>query len=623
MKKILILLVLIFPSVFYAQLDFCKGSKGDPIFHEDFGPGPNTGPPLPAATTNYTFVSGDPEDGQYTISGRVGQDNTTWHNSFPPTSVSGGRALIVNADFESGLFYTTPITGLCENSSYEFSAYLMNVYNASSGACNNGGIPINVRFEIWDQSNTNLLKSGSTGNISSTSYPLWQQYALTFQSGAGQGSVILKMFDNGGGGCGNDLAIDDIIFRSCGDLTIITAGDEGQSSYIACESSGPEELVLTAEPDYSIYNNHYFQWQESDDNTTWTNINGETNEEYVIPEINASKFFRVKVAEDEINLNNNLCSSASEIFAVKYIKTPLAPISAGDVTSCSNAEIPRLQVTAGQEETVNWYDAPVGGNLLAEGTSFYQPLAPGTFYAEAINISGCPAGIRTSVTYTTYPVPLVEDEFLEICEDETLQLNAGVPDVTYQWSTGETARTIVVNMADTYMVKITTDQGCSVEKYFQVNAVVRPEILEILSEENSITILTVNPGNFEYSIDGINYQQSGNFTDVAGGIYFAFVRDLMGCDTVSLIFPHIVIPKYFSPNNDGYNDLFELKGAEYFQSSFINVFDRYGKLIKSGDGENFSWDGTFNGIALPEDDYWYEIFIEDFKEIKGHISLIR
>src|SRR5690606_34664744 len=203
MKVFIFFFLILCPTMIYAQLSFCEGSKGDPIFHEYFGEGISTGPALDVTTTNYTYVTVDPNDGEYTISGRIGQYNGTWHNSLPPTTVSRGRALIVNADFASGLFYTIPISGLCENSSYEFSAYLMNIYNTTSMACMNGGIPINVRFEIWNSDNTTLLKSGSTGNIASTTNPKWEQYALTFQSGPGQGSVILKMYNNGVGGCGN------------------------------------------------------------------------------------------------------------------------------------------------------------------------------------------------------------------------------------------------------------------------------------------------------------------------------------------------------------------------------------------------------------------------------------
>ena len=122
-----------FTKTINAQLGFCSGSKGDPIFHEDFGSGSGTGNPLAAGITNYTYVVGDPQDGQYTISDQISQQIGSWHNSLPSTTVSNGRALIVNADYTAGLFYQTPISGLCENASYEFSAYLMNIFNAASG----------------------------------------------------------------------------------------------------------------------------------------------------------------------------------------------------------------------------------------------------------------------------------------------------------------------------------------------------------------------------------------------------------------------------------------------------------------------------------------------------------
>ena len=101
------------------------------------------------------------------------------------------------------------------------------------------------------------------------------------------------------------------------------------------------------------------------------------------------------------------------------------------------------------------------------------------------------------------------------------------------------------------------------------------------------------------------------------------MRDLSGCATVSEKFPHIVVQKFITPNGDGYNDNFRLDGVGYFPSSEIRIFDRYGKLLKIGKGEDFSWNGTFEGSALPSSDYWYHIYIEGFKTIKGHFSLMR
>lgn len=85
----------------------------------------------------------------------------------PSGTVSKSRTLIVNASYTSGLFYQKDISGLSENTTYEFSEFLENIYNRSSSVCENGGIPVNVRFEIWDESNSILLKEGSTGAIRS------------------------------------------------------------------------------------------------------------------------------------------------------------------------------------------------------------------------------------------------------------------------------------------------------------------------------------------------------------------------------------------------------------------------------------------------------------------------
>ena len=77
-----------------------------------------------------------------------------------------------------------------------------------------------------------------------------------------------------------------------------------------------------------------------------------------------------------------------------------------------------------------------------------------------------------------------------------------------------------------------------------------------------------------------------------------------------------------TPNGDGYNDTFDLRGIEYFTSSEVFIFNRYGKLIKSGKNSPFQWDGTFNNQELPSSDYWYYIKIED-QVFRGHFAIKR
>ena len=105
------------------------------------------------------------------------------------------------------------------------------------------------------------------------------------------------MFNNAAGGCGNDLAIDDIIFRSCGDLTRVTRENDTASRLDVCEENAPLNITLKATPDYTVYSTHFFQWQESSDEQNWSDIAGETGDTYTTNAITHGTYYRVKVAE--------------------------------------------------------------------------------------------------------------------------------------------------------------------------------------------------------------------------------------------------------------------------------------------------------------------------------------
>ncbi|MBQ0738368.1 T9SS type B sorting domain-containing protein [Aquimarina celericrescens] len=614
-----------FTKTIKAQLGFCSGSKGDPIFQEDFGSGNGTGNPLAAGVTNYTYVVGDPQDGQYTISDQISQQINTWHNALPNTTESNGRALVVNADYTAGLFYQTPISGLCENASYEFSAYLMNIFDSSSGACPGTGIPINVRFEIWNATDTQLLKQGSTGDIAGSSNAFWEQYAMTFQSQPGQNSIILKMFNNSDGGCGNDLAIDDIIFRSCGDLTTISPINSSENEISICEESLPQTINLEANPDFSIYSDHYYQWQRSNDGETWNDIPGANQAQFSTSSISTDTYFRVQVAEDPVNLDDNLCSTFSEAFYVEVIPAPPTPTSNGDVFSCEDGTPPQLSVSVPSPYEVNWYDASTSTTSIASDTETFTPSENGAYFAEAyLPDSPCAAGPRIQLNYNLYDSPqLSSDEIIEICQGETVTLSANISGVIYDWSTGEETSTISVNEEGNYTLTVTNSDGCTATKIFTVQFTEEPEISEVLVENGFIQIITTQVGDFLYSLDGINFQYSNEFQVNEGGVYKAYVKDTEACRVATREFPVLLYPKFITPNEDGKNDVFQLKGIEYFNASELLIFDRFGKLLFQQTGKRFFWDGSYNGKGLPSNEYWFIVNIEGMSTVKGHFSLIK
>ena len=140
-------------------------------------------------------------------------------------------------------------------------------------------------------------------------------------------------------------------------------------------------------------------------------------------------------------------------------------------------------------------------------------------------------------------------------------------------------------------------------------------------------IATGGFGVYEYSLNLIDWQSSPIFTDLENGTYTAYVRDLQGCDILSVpnLFA-VTYPNFFTPNGDGYHDTWNIFGLDDSYAANINIYDRYGKLLKQISPNGSGWDGTYNGNILPSTDYWFKIeYTEDNvrKEFKSHFSLIR
>lgn len=140
--------------------------------------------------------------------------------------------------------------------------------------------------------------------------------------------------------------------------------------------------------------------------------------------------------------------------------------------------------------------------------------------------------------------------------------------------------------------------------------------------------------NFEFSIDNGAFQASNRFYNVPLGDHIAWVRNKeTGCLAYTT-FSVFGYPKFFTPNGDGFNDTWNVPGLAGHPEARINIFDRYGKLIKQLSPRGEGWDGTFNGRNMPSTDYWFTIeFTNDYrgnKELdgrkvtyKGHFSLKR
>jgi gliding motility-associated-like protein len=133
-------------------------------------------------------------------------------------------------------------------------------------------------------------------------------------------------------------------------------------------------------------------------------------------------------------------------------------------------------------------------------------------------------------------------------------------------------------------------------------------------------------GNYQYQLDNGFFQTSPLFYGIIPGEHEVRVIDSLSCTNLTGTFTTIGFIPFFTPNGDGYNDTWNINGLENNPKSNINIFDRYGKLIKNIKPNSTGWDGTFNGQQLLSTDYWFTIdYVEngESKVFKSHFSLKR
>lgn len=275
---------------------------------------------------------------------------------------------------------------------------------------------------------------------------------------------------------------------------------------------------------------------------------------------------------------------------------------------------------------VSYYSSTTSTSPLPNSFTLTTPFQQ-TIYVR-INNNNCYNNIPITLNIQVFTDTIL-DETLGICNNSPTILTADSGYTSYLWSTSETTQSIQVSTPNTYTVIIENTNGCTKTKTFTVVGSEIATINEItindFIDNNSIEIIATGNGNYEYSIDGIHYQTSPVFSNLNGLVYTAYVNDKNGCGITTKEFYLLQIPKYFTPNGDGYNDTWNIKNLSKrgFNQTIISVFDRYGKLLKQFSGNSAGWDGTYNSKNLLADDYWFSISNQGKELFRGHFTLKR
>jgi len=204
---------------------------------------------------------------------------------------------------------------------------------------------------------------------------------------------------------------------------------------------------------------------------------------------------------------------------------------------------------------------------------------------------------------------------------------------SYEWMPeGQTTPELSTNLTGEHTLRVTNlATGCFREESFVIEEKELATIdnIEVTDATENNTAIISFSGNGEYELtldDPLGpYQEDGTFEGLQPGFHTVYIRSKEGCGIVEQEFSIIGFPKFFTPNGDGYNDYWNVKGiSDLVQpGTLVLVFNRYGKLIKELDPTSSGWDGTFVGQNLPADDYWFRILLEDGREFKSHFTLKR
>lgn len=305
-------------------------------------------------------------------------------------------------------------------------------------------------------------------------------------------------------------------------------------------------------------------------------------------------------------------------------------------------------------ETINLSvvnDAVLNGQLSAENIiSYYLSLDDANNGLNAVNStftntenpqdifvrlennsnSNCFSTTQFTITVNEQPVLNMSDQWT-ICEDDFVEVIADNGYDNYLWSTGETTNVIVVDNPGDYTVTASNTYGSLVCETTKTVTVVESNIATITDIEtvdwtqdnNSIIVNVEGDGDYEYSIDGINYQDSNQFTNLIIDDYTIYVRDKNGCGITDKDVYLLYYPNYFTPNGDGIHETWQIFNANKEPQNVIYIYDRYGKLITQLKPNSLGWDGTFNGNPLPTNDYWFIVNRQNGKQYKGHFTLKR
>lgn len=338
-----------------------------------------------------------------------------------------------------------------------------------------------------------------------------------------------------------------------------------------------------------------------------------------------------------VDVTTPLSCILTDSVRVHVITDMPVPQLTSDTTICKGDS---LIITASGGEYYSW-SSNSDFYIVDDSVILVHPSDTSTYHVEYINSCG---SVYDSVVINVVDPSSFDSPDTIICPGDTVNVWVG-GGVSYQWLNGYNSTQVNDSILEVYPVQttdyevvVTNSYGCVENEVIKVSVYPYPYVSAgpdyDISFGQTVTLMGQSDvQNFIWSPDdSIScldcLQPVINPTESM--YYVLTVTDTNGCvnrDTAFVTLDGaIYVPNTFTPNGDGVNDFFVVKGKEIKTFEFW-IFDRWGELIFHSNNMNNSWDGTFGGKPVQIDTYIWKMEYEDYQNhygnLIGHVNVIR
>ena len=316
----------------------------------------------------------------------------------------------------------------------------------------------------------------------------------------------------------------------------------------------------------------------------------------------------------------------------------------------ADLDIATAAITAAQTGvTVTFHESQLDAdnNVNSVATSYTYSSDTTLFIRVEDNTTGCVNFSTVQLVYNDLPIPSLLSQYV-ICIDANgvlldgpavLDTGLTTANNSFEWFLdatvipGETSGVLNATAAGDYEVVITdVTSGCTNSQTTNVRQSGIPTDfnVEVTSDtygvDHQVIATATGPDEYWFRLDDGPYVNSGVFNNVTPGPHTVTIAERNGCGEIVIDVFVFGYPDFFTPNNDGFNDTWNIVGGDRLPGTTLYIFDRFGKLLKQLDVTGIGWDGTYNGEPMPSSDYWFRIdYVQDgsTSTATGHFALKR